>query len=373
VRLSTEVRAVSGFVGNFRVRLGPASDSGDSASSPEAEPEREFGAIVLASGAESYVPQPDELGYGRFKNVITALDLERRLADPRGLQGVRNVAFIQCVGSRRGSGAHSNLPGQSGCSRVCCAVTVRQARELRQRGISRLVCYRDMRTVSQGAEEAYREARNEGVVFLRFHEDDPPSVRGREDLATEILAHETLLRRDVVADVNLIVLATGLVPRDREARRLQEMLKTPRGSDGFFLERHPELSPVETCVDGVVLCGTGQGPKDLADSLAQASAAAMKAAALLAHRALHLEPTVAIVDFERCRGCEQCVNLCDFRAPQMVVAGTGARVAEINAALCKGCGTCAVWCPTGAIAARHFRDGQITAMIDSLFATGAGR
>jgi heterodisulfide reductase subunit A len=159
-----------------------------------------------------------------------------------------------------------------------------------------------------------------------------------------------------------------LVPRDEEATRIQQMLKTPRGADGFFLERHPELAPVETCVDGVVLCGTAQGPKDVRDSLIQASAAAARVAALLGAGRLFLEPTVCRVAAERCRGCGLCVSICEFQAPSLATDAAGTTVASINAALCKGCGTCAVWCPTGAITAQHFTDDQISAMIDDLFA-----
>jgi heterodisulfide reductase subunit A len=145
------------------------------------------------------------------------------------------------------------------------------------------------------------------------------------------------------------------------------MLKTPQGPDGFFLELHPELAPVETCVDGVVLLGAAQGPKDLHDSLAQAAAAAAKVAALLGRETLWLDPAIAAVEAEACRACGCCVALCEFHAPQLVTGTDGRTTAVVNPALCKGCGTCAVWCPTGAIAARHFTDTQITAMIDELF------
>ena len=163
------------------------------------------------------------------------------------------------------------------------------------------------------------------------------------------------------------------MPRAVEAGQIQELLKTPKGADGFFLERHPELGPVETCVDGVYVCGTAQGPKELRDSLAQASAAASKAAALLGSGRLLLDPAICRIDSDRCRGCGLCVSICEFQAPGLVVAADGSRRAAINAALCKGCGTCAVWCPTNAIAALHFTDAQITAMIDGLFLTEAAR
>ncbi len=406
LRLSTDIRQVTGFVGNFRVRLGPAQDSGETISGkPESrdatresagehpaprtpvepgpdEEDIEAGAIVVAIGADPYVPAEGEFGYRTYRNVITSVELEARLAQgTEGLAGVERVAFIQCVGSRRDpadsaaartDGAESAerpaATGCPGCSRICCPTTIKQAQQLHGHDIDSTIFYRDMRMVGCGAEESYRQAREMGTLFIRYDASAPPVVQGRDGRAHEVVAEDTLLRGEVIAEVDLVVLAVGLVPRAQEAGRVQQMLKTPRGTDGFFLERHPELAPVETCVDGVVLCGTAQGAKDLRDSLIQASAAAARVAALLGAGRLFLEPTACRVDPDRCRGCGLCVSICEFQAPGLVTDPAGSLVASINAALCKGCGTCAVWCPTGAITAQHFTDDQITAMIDDLFA-----
>jgi heterodisulfide reductase subunit A len=362
LRLGTELRGVSGFVGNFRAQLGPALDS----DAPGEE--IEVGAIVIALGAEAYTPAKGEFGYGEFDNVITSTELEARLADPdRGLADVRSVAFVQCVGSRRATTGGDSPAGYPGCSRICCPTTVKQALQLSERGIDSIVFYRDMRMVGCGAEEMYREARRQGAVFVRYDKGEAPRVTGRKNQATAVTAQDTLLRAQVSAPVDLVVLAVGLAPRKTEAAHIQEMLKTPRGADGFFLERHPELGPVETCVDGVVVCGAAQGPKDIRDSLAQASAAATKVATLLGSGRLYLDPAVCEVNSELCRACGLCVSLCEFGAPSLSQAADGSPAATINPALCKGCGTCAVWCPTGAIDAHHFTDQQITAMIDTLF------
>ncbi len=369
LRLGTEVREVTGFVGNFRVRLGPAlEDTPDAPSSADEKGEEiETGGIIIAIGAEPYEPAAGEFGFGEFDNVITSVEFERRLRDPEATLGdVGSVAFIQCVGSRVDP-ADAKACGYPGCSRICCPTTVKQTLEIRRRGVDAICFYRDMRMVSSGAEEMYREARASGAVFLRFDAERPPRVTGDARRAQTVTTYDTLLRAEVRAPVDLVVLAVGLVPRMAEADRIQEILKTPKGPDGFFLERHPELGPVETCVDGVILCGAAQGPKDLPDSLAQASAAAAKAAALLGKGQLLLDPAVCSVDAARCRACGLCVSLCEFQAPSLVDGKAGARVAQINPALCKGCGTCAVWCPTGAIEAQHFTDPQITSMIDSLF------
>jgi heterodisulfide reductase subunit A len=156
-------------------------------------------------------------------------------------------------------------------------------------------------------------------------------------------------------------------PGAEDTDKLHDMLKASVGLDGFFLERHPELAPVETSVEGVFLAGTVQGPKDVVDSVAQASAAAAKASVLLAYDTVRQDPAVSVVDPDRCRGCGTCVEICQFQAPGLVAAGASTQVAEINASLCKGCGTCTAWCPSGAISSKHFTHRQVNAMIDALF------
>ena len=362
LRLGTEVRKVSGFVGNFRATLGPAGAGTAQSDGTELE----VGAIIVAIGADPYQPQHGEYGYGQYDNVITSLELDRRLRqDPGALDGIGSVAFIQCVGSR--CAGEDNCTGYVGCSRVCCPVSVRQALDLGNRDVGSLVFYRDMRMVGSGAEELYARARAQGTVFLRFDSARRPVVTGDGGRGRAVRCYDTLIHSEVEAEVDLVVLAVGLVPRGEEAARIQEMLKTPKGADGFFLERHPELGPVETCVDGVILAGEAQGPKDLADAITQATAAAAKAATLLGKGRLHLDPAVCRTDDARCRGCGICVSICEFRAPRLVARPDGSQTVEINPALCKGCGTCAVWCPTGAIEAQHFTDDQIESMIDSLF------
>ena len=158
-----------------------------------------------------------------------------------------------------------------------------------------------------------------------------------------------------------------MVNEKDHSEALRQLTKVPRGDDGFFLERHPELGPVETCIDGVFLCGTIQAPKDISDTLTQASAAAAKAGELLNKDKLYIEPTVSEVNPDLCRACGTCVDICEYHAPGLGIQPDGREVAQINKALCKGCGTCAVWCPTNSITARHFTDNQIGAMITALF------
>jgi heterodisulfide reductase subunit A len=181
---------------------------------------------------------------------------------------------------------------------------------------------------------------------------------------------DELLRRELEVPTDLVVLSVGMRPAHPATSTFHGMLKAPLGLDGFFLERHPELAPVETAVEGVFLAGTVQGPKDIVDTVAQASAAAAKASVLLASDHVQLNPAVAEVDSDKCRGCGECANLCQFQAPQLVETAPGVFTAHINPSLCKGCGTCASWCNTGAITCKHFTDIQVHAMIDAFFEKG---
>lgn len=356
VMLNTEVARVDGFVGNFDVELADASGKKKGATKKV-----RAGAIVLATGADLYDPA-GEYHYGEFPNVITILELEQNFAAHDGRAVVdgkqpENVAFIQCVGSRCED-------GNPGCSRYCCPSAIKQALALRERGANVTIFYKDIRTVSDGAEEMYRSARGKGVLFVKIAEDERPEVVGAK-AAEAVEAYDLLLRARVRAPADLVVLSTGMVPREPDTTILQSIFKIPRGDDKFLMERHPELGPVETTTDGVFIVGCLQAPKDIADSLSQASAAAAKVARLLARDSVKLEPTVAEVNQDLCRGCGQCAEICEFNAPELIPLESGVYVARINEALCKGCGTCAVWCPTGAIMARHFTDLQIHTMLET--------
>jgi heterodisulfide reductase subunit A len=300
--------------------------------------------------------------------VITSQELERILfqgddAMPFEPGKPKSAAFILCVGSR-------DPQGFAGCSRYCCPTAIKQAMLLGRRGIDTTVFYRDIRTVSSGAEEMYREARRMGVLFVRVPPGQKPEIVG-EGRARSVRCFDDLLGRRLEVPADLVVLSVGMRPRRAETARLHDMLKVSLGLDGFFLERHPELAPVETAVEGVFLAGTAQGPKDIVDTVAQASAAAAKASVLLTAGRVRLDPAVSVVDEVKCRACGECVELCEFHAPQLVEIVPGQFAAWINPSLCKGCGTCTSWCPSGAITSRHFTDGQMYAMIEAALAEEA--
>jgi heterodisulfide reductase subunit A len=351
VLLSTEVEDVTGFVGSFEVTLkGAVSET------------NQVGAIILAFGADLHDPT-GEYRYGQAANVITSEELERAFCEERELEfGGRkttSAAFVLCVGSR-------DPECSSGCSRYCCPTAIKQAIELHSRGIDTTVFYRDIRTISTGAEEMYRRARGMGVLFVRIPPDRKVEVVGDKHIEA-VRCFDELLGRQLEVPTDVVILSVGMRARQPDTGIFHEMLKASVGLDGFFLELHPELAPVETAVEGVFLAGTVQGPKDIVDTVAQASAAAAKVSVFLAHDQVRLDPAVAEVIAEKCRACGECVDICQFQAPQLVETTPGVYAARINPSLCKGCGTCASWCPSGAIVARHFTDRQVNSMIDAFF------
>ncbi len=354
VLLNVQVKQISGFVGNFEVTF--ETNNGTAKLEP-----LKIGAIIIAIGTSLFTPN-GKWNYQK-PNVITSMELENILSggDETGLlKNSKRAVFIQCVGSR------CKDEGYTGCSRYCCPTSVKQSIELKEKGIDCTILYRDMRMVSRGAEEYYRDARKKGILFLRYDLDHPLKFNGDEKIES-ISFEDTLLKREITVPTDLVILATGMVNEKEHSEALRQLTKVPRGDDGFFLERHPELGPVETCIDGVFLCGTIQAPKDISDTLTQASAAAAKAGELLNKDKLYIEPTVCEVTPDLCRACGTCVDICEYHAPGLEVQPDGREVAQINKALCKGCGTCAVWCPTNAITAKHFTDNQIGAMITALF------
>ncbi len=348
---STEINSIRGFVGNFDV----ATTNGN----------LKVGAIVIATGAHIYKPG-DEFGYGQFDNVITNQELENILHDSKGKIKIKGetpetVVFVQCVGSR-------DPEKNSGCSRYCCPTTIKQAIRLRESGVNVAVLHRDMRTVGAQAEEQYRRARELGVKFIRYNDERLPEVIGDGGRARTVEILELALQRILQVDVDYVVLAAGMVPNEATTAKLHDILKVPRDADGFFMERHAKLGPVETTIEGVFVAGCVSGPKDIADSIAQGSAAAAKVASIICKETVELEPTTCTVDQSLCRACGQCVEICEYHGPSLVELADGRRAAKINQALCKGCGTCASWCPTGAIVALHFTDEQIDSMMEALLA-----
>ena len=334
----------------------------------EIEHTLEVGSIVVATGFAPFDPAGSRYeAWAALPQVITTVALER-LLDPQGPTGgrvlatgaaaePRDIAFVLCVGSREEEGNRY-------CSRVCCPTALKQALELKARlPQARIrIYYRDLRTVKKEWEALYTRAREAGIGFMRAKvRDIRPGEAGRL-----VIEADQELGQWVSRDrVDLAVLAVGMTPGDGAA--LREVLKLPVGPDGFFMEAHPKLRPLETVLDGIYLAGACQGPKDLAESITQGSGAAGKILALMAHDTITLDGLICEVDPEKCIGCESCYQECPFQAVEMVGEGK-ARKARIIEAACKGCGVCAGACPSGAVIARGFTDEMILAQIDEALA-----
>ena len=338
VHLENTVETIGGVVGSFHARLSNGEDL-------------EAGAILVTTGS---IPlcQPS-FDSSNHSQVITNLDLEQKLkAD---FPKAERITFVACVGSRQ---------GKMGCSRYCCTSMVGQALRLRQMGKKVRVCYKEIRTYSRKAEELYEAAMRAGVQFFRYHPDLPPE-EAIEFNAGFVTLYDHLLGATVRFSTDLLVLVVGLMPTEDN---LAEQLKLARSEDGFYMELHPKLGPVQTAVQGVYLAGTAQGAKDVRESMAQALAAAGKAGALLARGVIEKEPLTARLIPELCIGCMRCVKVCPFNAIEQIGrAGQGGTVKIIEAA-CMGCGTCAGECNFFAIEMPGFTREQILAQVDAALA-----
>ncbi|MEE8389471.1 MAG: CoB--CoM heterodisulfide reductase iron-sulfur subunit A family protein [Anaerolineae bacterium] len=369
VLLNAQVTGVEGYVGNFSVIIGKlidgetgklAEDAGaDQFTNSPIYQSADVGSIIIATGYDAFDPhRKPELGYGQYPNVITSLELERRLSEgDLTVDGrtPKSVAFIQCVGSR------DVQLGNEYCSRVCCMYTAKQSHLVKDLlpGADVTVFYMDVRTFSKGAEEFYDEARAKGVLYRKGNISEIyKSGNGQVMLVGE----DTLLGQPIDLETDLVVLAVGMEPRS-DVADLSTLLKLPRSTDGFFLEVHPKMRPVDTAVDGVFLAGCCQGPKDISDTVTQAKAAASSALIPLLRGVVPVESATALVDAEMCAGCGMCVEVCPYGAPGLDPLWG---VSRINAVLCKGCGACAVTCPSKAIRLQQFTPEQILAQVDAL-------
>lgn len=334
------VENVSGYVGNFTTSIRAQGRSET----------LEHGVVVVATGGRPY--EPKQYLYGKSAQVVTQLELEERLIRPEEADKIDEIVMIQCVGSRG--------EDLSYCSKVCCAQAVKNAIRMLELnpGVRIYVLYRDMRTYGF-MEDYYQLAREKGVVFIRYEKDRPPEVREDEGRIS-VAFPDRILGEKVVLEPDLLVLSVGIIPSRVEG--LSKIFKIPLTSDGFFLEAHPKLRPVEFSVEGVYFCGLSHGPKPIPESLAQARAAAGKACIPMAQGYVMVEPIVSSVDTDTCIGCGICESLCPYSAIRMTRVGKRKK-AETIPASCKGCGICASHCPTLSISMGRFTNEQILCQI----------
>ncbi len=340
--LNARLRDVAGFVGNFTTTLDPSGE------------EIKHGVVVIASGGEEH--KPAEYLYGRDDAVLTQTEFENLLGagnDGR-LRAAKNVVMIQCAGSREGNRPY--------CSRICCTQAMKNAIAFKEKhpAASVSVLYRDIRTYGL-REGYYKRARSLGVAFFRYDADAKPAVTSN-GAGLEVSLKDPILNLPLTLKADLLVLSTGVAP-NRSNKELSRFLKVPLNQDGFFLEAHVKLRPVDFATDGVFVCGLAHYPKDIRETIAQARAAAGRAATVLGKEALEAECRVASVREDRCSGCRACVSVCAYNAPEF---DEKKGVVVINEALCKGCGVCAATCRSSAVDLKGFKNEQILAALEAL-------
>jgi heterodisulfide reductase subunit A len=333
--------------------------------------EVDVGCIIVTTGFDFFDPSAmTQLGYGQYANVITGIQFERMSNASGPTDGKivlkdgtppKSVAILHCIGSRD-ENYHKY------CSRVCCMYSLKFAHLLREKVPEATVyqLYIDMRCAGSGYEEFYERLQEEGVNFVRGKAGEITNIAEspEEKGKMVVIVEDTLVRRKRRLPVDMVVLSCALEPR-ADAETTARLFSLSRKADGFFLEKHPKLDPVATTTDGVFIAGCCQSPKDIPDTVAQASAAAARVLGMIGKGSVEIESATAVIDEEHCAGCKICLDLCSYKA---ITFDEEKKVSRINEALCKGCGTCVAACPSGAITGRHFTTEQIISEIEGVLA-----
>jgi heterodisulfide reductase subunit A len=339
VHRQAEVKRLEGSKGNYRsvVRLADGE-----------EVELEHGGVIVATGGQEAKPQ--EYLYGQDPRVITQRELEKRLANGQEAPGC--IVMIQCVGSRE--------PERPYCSRICCTQAIKNALKIKEQSPKTdvYILYREVRTYGF-REGYYQQARDQGVAFIRYELPDKPQVSANGD-RLQVQVTDPILKGELALDADLVVLSVGIAPNENQA--LAELLQVPLNEDGFFQEDHPKMRPLDFTKAGIFLSGLAHSPRFLDETMAQASGAAMRAAALLAPAEFTDKPEVVTVNERLCSFCGLCVSICPYGARVMDYES---RVAQVIDVLCQGCGNCAMVCPNKATQQKTFEPRQLLAMIDA--------
>ncbi|MGB9777769.1 MAG: FAD-dependent oxidoreductase [Candidatus Bathyarchaeales archaeon] len=340
VHLNSEVTEISGFVGNFKSKIKHKSGK---------EEEVEHGIIIVATGATEY--KPKEYLYGKDPRVMTQHELEEKIA--KGDFKAKTVVMIQCVGAR-----NEERPN---CARICCGEAIKNALKIKEISPETevYVLYKDIRTYGF-KEDYYRKASEKGVLFINYEDNRKPQVRNEKG-KLEVTFWEPVIKQEVTIEPDLVILSAATIPNP-DNKHVAGMLKVPLTKDGFFLEAHMKLRPVDFATDGVFLCGMAHSPKYIDESIAQACAAAARATTILSKPTLEMEGIVANVNEDLCSGCRICEYLCPYGAIEMKEEDDRL-IAHVIEALCKGCGACGTACPTKAITMGHFTTEEIIAQV----------
>ncbi len=344
--LNSEVVATTGILGNFNSSIAIAGEKTTTVAV-------EHGVTVLATGGKEY--QPTEYMYGRHPNILTHKEMDEAMtAGDARIGKADTAAFIQCVGSR--------TPERPSCSRICCTHSVKSAIALKEQKpeTNVFILYRDIRTYGF-REDLYRKARELGVIFIRFDMEAPPMVTVEGDTVS-LTVKDHILGRPIELNPDLLVLATAVLPN--ENKKVFELFKVPINAEGFLVEAHAKLRPVDFASEGIFMAGLAHYPKSIDETIAQAQAAVSRASTILSKEAIWVGGVTAVVDPDRCAVCLTCVRTCPYHVPYIGQEG----YAIIDPAGCQGCGCCVSECPGKAITLKHFTDEQLIAKTDALFA-----
>jgi len=368
---STTLKDVLGYIGNFNTVL----------TGPNGDREINVGTIIVASGSSNYTPPKGLYQYGNYDHVITQRELDEKLR--KGEIGEpERIIMIQCVGARKGEIQPSELEafpksdtaellrkilkarkeeGWPYCSRICCMNAIKNAILIKEKSPKTdvVILFGDLRVYKE-YEDFYRRARDLEVRFVRHIEGVPEEIAQTPEGKLQVMGYDALSGLEVEFLADWVVLSTPLIPNKDEIL-LARMLKIPIGTDGFMMEAHLKLRPVDTNVDGVFIAGTVSGPKDVSESIISGGAASARASILMGNRKVRTEAITAVVDEDLCIGCGLCEEICPYGAPK--IEDGKSKIREI---LCRGCGSCAAECPRRAITMRHFGDNQILAQVKAL-------
>jgi heterodisulfide reductase subunit A len=335
---------LAGHVGHFKGKIG--NGTGDPT-------DVDFGAAVIATGGVE--SKPTEYLFGEHAAVHTQHSLEERiLAGDPTLKDVQNAVFIQCVGSR--------CEERPWCSKICCAGSVRLAERLREinPNVKTYIIYRDLRTYGL-LEKYYTDSRRAGTIFIKYEPEAKPVVEAAGN-RVKVTVHDPVIGKDITIPADLVTLAAAIDPSE-STRKLGQLFKVTVNSNGYFMEAHMKLRPVDFTTEGVFLAGLAHYPKPMDEAIAQATGAAARASILLSQEELTFPGVISKVDPTKCAVCLTCVRLCPYGAPRI---NEETHKAEIVPALCQGCGICSSVCPGRAIDLQHFRDDQVFEEIDAL-------
>ena len=342
-----KIEELEGSIGNFKTRISSGGTS----------EEFKHGVVVVATGAGEY--RPKEYLYGEDKRVITQLELEEKISGPDfSIPG--SVVMIQCVGSRDEERPY--------CSRICCSDAVKNALKIKEVSprTDVFVLYRDIRTYGF-KESYYTEAREKGVIFIRYEEGSRPevSVNGKD---LEVKVNDPVMRQPVSISPDLVVLSAGIAADEENNKTVAQFLKVPLNQDNFFLEAHMKLRPIDFATEGVFLCGLAHSPKAIDESITQAMGAAARVSTILSKEKIDLEANISFIVDEYCDGCAYCIDPCPYSALTLVEYmkdGAIKKTVEVNESICKGCGVCMATCPKKGIYVKGFKLEQILAQIEA--------